>query len=191
MSNEEFSHLLARARQGDRDALATLQGSLEEKLRKYARRRLGRALRRYVGSMDLVQSAQKSLLVCLGKGKYDIPDEQKLTALAMRILQRKVARKWRQVQQELKALNALADDQKSRTGPPDGTPPGVENADLVHRLMTYMSKTEQELVRLILQGHTTASAAEHLGIKPAYARVLMSRMKARLATMFELPESFP
>jgi DNA-directed RNA polymerase specialized sigma24 family protein len=191
MSNEEFACLLAQARQGDRGALTALQGALEEKLRKDARRRLGRVLRRYVGSTDIVQSAQKSLLIYLRKGKYDIPDEQKLTALAMRILQRKVARKWRQVRRELKALDGLAQEQKARPDPPGGAPQAVENADLVERLMRYMNKTEQELVKWLLQGHTTASAAEQLGIKPAYARVLMGRMKARLATMFELPAGFP
>ena len=190
MSNEEFAHLLARARQGDQEALAALHASLEEKLRKDARRRLGRVLRQYVSSMDIVQSAQKSLLICLRAGKYDIPDEKQLTALAMRILQRKVARKWRQVQRELKALHGLAGGQKSRTEPPGGAQ-AVENEELVHRLMKYMNKTEKELVQLLLQGHTTASAAELLGIKPAYARVLMSRMKARLAAMFELPAGFP
>jgi DNA-directed RNA polymerase specialized sigma24 family protein len=191
MSNEEFTHLLARARQGDREAEAALHAALEEKLRRDARRRLGRALRRYVGSMDIVQSAQKSLLICLRAGKYVIPDEKSLTALAMRILQRKVARKWRQVQREQKALNGLAQDRNACTGPPDGAAPAVENAELVEKLKKYMNKTERELVQLLLQGHTTASAAKLLEMNPDYARALLSRMKKRLAGMFDLPPGFP
>jgi DNA-directed RNA polymerase specialized sigma24 family protein len=188
MSNEEFADLLARARQGDREALAALHTALEEKLRKAARRRLGRVLRRYLDSMDIVQSAQKSLLICLRKGKYDIPNEEKLTALAMRILQRKVARKWRKVRQDLKLLGELAQEPNSRTGASDGAGKAVENGELIDYLLKYMSKTEKELVQLLRQGHTITSAAQLLELTPAYARVIMGRLRARLG---ELPEGFP
>jgi DNA-directed RNA polymerase specialized sigma24 family protein len=191
MSNEEYSHLLARARQGDQEALAALHVALEEKLRKDARRRLGRVLRQYVNSMEIVQSVQKSLLICLRAGKYDLPDEKQLTALAMRILQRKVARKWRQVQREWKALNGLAQERNAHTKPPDGGPQAVENAELIEKLKKYMNKTERELVQLLLQGHTTASAAKLLELDAHYARVLMGRMAARLAGIFDLPPGFP
>jgi RNA polymerase sigma factor (sigma-70 family) len=191
MSNEEFADLLARARQGDREALTALHTALEEKLRKVARRRLGCVLRRYVGSMDIVQSAQKSLLVCLRKGKYDIPDEDKLTALAMRILQRKIARKWRKARQDLKLRDGLAQQHHARTESPDSAGQAAENAELVQQLMKYMNKTEKELVELLLQGHTITSAARLLGLTPAYARVLKGRMAARLGAMFQLPEGFP
>jgi hypothetical protein len=57
--------------------------------------------------------------------------------------------------------------------------------------MQHMNKTERELVQLRLQGETITSAAKLLGLKPAYARVLLGRMKTRLAAMFDLPEGFP
>src|SRR5262245_53077286 len=192
MSNQDFADLLGRARQGDQLALTTLHRALEEKLRKTAHRHLGLVLRRHVDSMDIVQSAQKSLLVCLRAGKYDIPDEEKLTALAMRILQRKVARRWRKVRQELKLRDAVARDQSPLTRPSDGSAEAVDAAQLVRHLMKkYMNKTEKELVELLLQGHTITSAANLQGLNPAYARVLIGRMKTRLAGMFELPEGFP
>ncbi len=191
MLNEEFADLLARARQGEPEALAALHKALEEKLQKAAHRRLGRVLRRYVDSLDIVQSAEKSLLICLRKGKYDIRDEEKLTALAMRILERKVARTWRKVRQDLKLRDGLAHEQNSRTESADGAAQAVEDVEQVHKLMRYMSKTEKELVELLLQGHTITSAAKLRGLTPAYARVLIGRMKARLATMFELPAGFP
>jgi DNA-directed RNA polymerase specialized sigma24 family protein len=191
MSNQELADLITLARQGDREALASLHMALEDKLRKAARRRLGRVLRRYVDSMDIVQSAQKSLLICLRDGKYHIPDEEKLTALAMRILQRKVARKWRKVRQDLKLQDLLAHEQNAGTESPDGVVQPVENADMVHRLMEYMNQTEKALVELRLEGHTIASAAKLRGITPAYARVIIGRMKIRLGGMFDLPEGFP
>jgi DNA-directed RNA polymerase specialized sigma24 family protein len=189
MSNEEFPELLARARQGDKDALAGVHLALEEKLRKAAHRRLGWVLRRYVDSMDIVQSAQKSLLICLRAGKYDISDEGKLTALAMRILQRKISRKWRKVRQDLKVQGRLA--QEPPAAELNGAAPALENAELVQHLMKYMNKTEKELVRLRLQHHTLESAARVLGLDPGYARVFIGRMKERLGAMFELPEAFP
>jgi RNA polymerase sigma-70 factor (ECF subfamily) len=189
MLKQELPDLLTRARQGDAQALAAIQLALEEKLRRAAHRSLGRVLRRHVDSMDIVQSAQKSLLICLRAGKYDISDEGKLPALALRILQRKVARKWRQVRQELHLQERLA--RECRTEAPDGAAQALENAELVRQLMKYMNKTEQELVRLRLEDHTLESAARLLGLDPGYARVIMGRMKERLAAMFELPVGFP
>ncbi|HKB41852.1 MAG TPA: ECF-type sigma factor [Gemmataceae bacterium] len=191
MSNEEFADLLARARQDEQQALAALHQALEEKLRRAAHRRLGRVLRRYLDSADIVQSTQKSLLICLCRKKYDIPNEEKLTALALRILQRKVAQKWRKVRRELNLYDRLAQDPNSRIAAADGAAPTVENAELVHHLMKYMNETEKALVQLLLQGHTITSAARLLELTPAYARVLLSRMRARLGTMFDLPRGFP
>jgi DNA-directed RNA polymerase specialized sigma24 family protein len=191
VSKPDLADLLAQARQGEPNALTALHTALEEKLMKAARRRLGRVLRRYVDSVDIVQSAQKSLLICLRQGKYDIPDEDKLTALAMRILQRKVARKWRKARQDLKLRDELAQEPNSRTASPNAAAQAGENAELVRRLMTYMNKTEKELVELLLQGHTITSAAKLRELSPAYARVLIGRMKTRLAGMFELPAGFP
>src|SRR5262249_32962517 len=154
--------LLAAARQGKQDALALLHEALEEKLHKAARRRLGRVLRQFVDSMDIVQSAQKSLLICLRQGKYDIPDEEKLTALAMRILQRKVARKWRKARHDLNLQDRLAKESNSRNSSPAGAVKAMEDADLIQHLMRYMNKTEKELVGLIREGHTITDAAKLL-----------------------------
>jgi DNA-directed RNA polymerase specialized sigma24 family protein len=191
MSEHDFADLLARARRGEREALESIHKRLEDRLRKAAHRRLGNVLRPYVDSMDIVQSAQKSLLVCLREGKYDIPDEEKLTALAMRILQRKVARKWRKMRQDLQLRDEIAGGEKACTETPGGEAQAVENEDVIHLLKKYMNPTERKLVDLLLQGHTITSAAELLGLKPAYARVLYGRMKVRLAGMFELPPEFP
>jgi DNA-directed RNA polymerase specialized sigma24 family protein len=190
MSNEEFADLFARACQGDQEALAALHSALEEKLRKAARWRLGRVMRRYLDSMDIVQSAQKSLLICIRKGKYDIPDEEKLTALAMRILHRKVNRKWRKVQQDLKLQGEIVNNTTSPPGASDGAVEAVENRELIDHILKYMSKTEKDLFQLYRQHHTITAAANVLGLTPAYARVLWGRMKARLGTMFKLPEDF-
>ena len=189
MSEQEFADLLARARLGEQEALESLHKRLEEKLRKAAHRRLGKVLRRYVDSMDLVQSAQKSLLAYLRKGECDIPNEDKLTALAMRILQLKVARKWRKAQQDLKLRDEIARDEKACTEASGGEAQAVDNQELVQHLRKYMNQTEKELVDLLLQGHTITSAAELLGLKPAYARVLYGRMKVRLGG--EFPPDLP
>jgi hypothetical protein len=57
--------------------------------------------------------------------------------------------------------------------------------------MQYMNKTERDLVQLLLQGETITSAAKLLELDPAYARVILSRMKTRLAALFDLPDGFP
>jgi hypothetical protein len=67
----------------------------------------------------------------------------------------------------------------------------VELADLLKHLTKYMDRTEKALVELRLQDHTITSAAQQLGLDPNYARVILGRMKKRLAGMFDLPVDFP
>jgi RNA polymerase sigma-70 factor (ECF subfamily) len=135
--------------------------------------------------MDIVQSAQKSLLICL-RDKHNISDGGQLIALALRILQRKVARRWRKAKLEIGRRKPFAADPPA---PPQGDGDGTGPApDGLEKFIKHMSETEIALVKLRLEGHTTASAARELGLDPAYARVLLGRMRERLAPMFDLPE---
>src|SRR5262245_54674242 len=95
-TSSEFVALLEKARQGDRDCLTELARKYEPEVRIVARVLLGPALRPYVDSLDLVQSVHRSLLLGLRDAKFQIVSPEQLVGLAVTMVRRKVARKWRQ-----------------------------------------------------------------------------------------------
>jgi RNA polymerase sigma factor (sigma-70 family) len=170
----EFQALLEQARQGDRKAMGELLRQYEPQLRLYARVHLGPALRSHADSLDLVQSAQKSLMLALWSNKYDFSGPDKLLALAKTILQRKLAR--------------LA-ERTRREQPPTGQDlPGREAdpanlaafRDTLDRIRDELSGPEQDMLLLALQGYNRKEAAERLGYEPAVFRVYWTRMTRRL-----------
>src|SRR5437870_1176633 len=107
--NAEFAALLLRARGGDQSALTHLAAQYEPEVRIVARVLLGRSLRPYLDSLDLVQSVHKSLLLGLRNDKFDISSPEKLVALALTIVRRKVARHWRHLQRQQRLDPECAD----------------------------------------------------------------------------------
>src|SRR4051794_34433884 len=118
-SSEDFAALLERGRRGDAAALETLSRQYEPKVRLVARVLLGPALRPYLDSLDLVQSVHHSLLLGLRQDKFAIGSPENLVALALTLLRRKVARKWRTLQRQQRL---------------DGGPAGGDLAELLTSL---------------------------------------------------------
>src|SRR5262245_59052533 len=97
---EQFATLLASAARGDQTAIAAQVERYEPKVRVVARVLLGRALRTYVDSVDLVQSVHRSLILGLRNQKFRFTTPEQLIALATTLVRRKVARQWRQAQRQ-------------------------------------------------------------------------------------------
>src|SRR5438874_9664351 len=104
-TTDDYTSLLARARQGDAEAMSQLCQLYEKELRVVARVLLGPALRPYLDSIDLVQSVHRSLMLGLRENKFDISTPENLLALALTMVRRKAARQWRHLkrQQRLEA----------------------------------------------------------------------------------------
>src|SRR5262249_33420196 len=111
-ASDEFALLLQRARGGDAHALEELAQKYEPEVRIVARVLLGPALRPYLDSVDLVQSVHKSLMVGLRNDRFDISSPDKLVALALTLVRRKVARHWRHLQRQ-KRLESNAGDTRN------------------------------------------------------------------------------
>lgn len=178
--SESFAELLDRARGGDEAAIARVVGRYENIIRRAARGRLGPALRPTLDSMDIVQSVHKSLLLGLRFNKFDIGSPEQLVALAMRIVQRKVARQWRRASRrpppgigDAEVLDALPD----RTDDPTTKVGGNER---VRQLLADLEPTDRQLVELRLAGHSTAEVARRLGVDAAMLRVRLARLRKRL-----------
>jgi RNA polymerase sigma factor (sigma-70 family) len=181
-----FAALLARARQGDRDALAQLAQHYEPKVRLVARVLLGPALRPYLDSLDLVQSVHKSLLLGFRQDRFDVSSPDKLIALALTLVRRKVARQWRRLQRqkrlESKAgdTTALADLLTSLSSTEPDPARAAQFNDAVRHLCDNLDTAERRMLDLRLQGYSTAEVADDLGLHAVALRVRLTRLRQRL-----------
>ena|SRR5947208_695227 len=178
---EDFASLLARARQGDREALARLAEQYEPKVRVVARVLLGPALRPYLDSHDLVQSVHRSLMVALRANKFELNSPENLVALAVTMIRRKAARHWRHLRRQSRSKGEdLFGLLASLTSAEPDPARQAEVRDAVERLCDNLNETERRILELRSQGCTTAEVAEQLGLNPIALRVRLTRLRQRL-----------
>jgi RNA polymerase sigma-70 factor (ECF subfamily) len=193
-TDQQFSALLTRARTGDTEALGVLVRTYESEVRIVARVLLGPALRPHLDSLDLIQSVHRSLMAGLRQEKFDISTPENLVALALTMVRRKVARKWRQVQRQERLsrgpagadeLVATLTNLTSREGDPAGA---AEINDALRRVCNDLTPADRQLMELRLAGCTTAEAARELGADPDVLRAHLSRLRQHLRTAGILSE---
>ena len=178
----EFAELVEQARAGDGAALARLASQYEAKIRIVARVLLGPPLRPYLDSLDVVQSVHRSLLAGLRGGKHDLSTPDHLVALAVTVLRRKVARHWRHLQRQhrLSGADGPADPLAAEAGRDLGPAREAEFRDAARKLYAQLGETEQRIIDLRLEGHSTDEMAARLGLNPIALRVRMTRLRKRL-----------
>jgi len=184
--SEDFSQLLALARGGDRAALTRISEQYEAKLRIVARVHLGPALRPYLDSQDLVQSVHRSLMVGLRGEKFDVSSPDKLLALTLTMLRRKIARQWRKLRRQTRHSSGSNDSSgvaelltslSTRQPEPSAA---AQFHDTVTHLCQNMDTVEQQIVDLRLQGFAAPEIAAQMGLSPVNVRVRMTRLRQRL-----------
>jgi RNA polymerase sigma-70 factor (ECF subfamily) len=184
----DFATLLSRARQGDEAAMAELAREYEAEVRIVARVLLGPKLRPYLDSLDLVQSVHRSLMVGLRAGKVDVSSPERLVALTLTMVRRKIARQWRrhQRQQRLDVREADSDALTGRlmelTRPEDDPAKQAQLRDTLRRVCDGLDDLDRQVLGLRLAGHSTAEAARQLSQNADVLRVRMSRLRQRLRT---------
>jgi RNA polymerase sigma-70 factor (ECF subfamily) len=185
--SSDFAELLLRVRVGDQSAMEQLVMQYEPEVRLVARVRLGAALRPYLDTVDIVQSVHRSLILGLRQDRFDISSPEKLVALALTMVRRKIARQWRhhRRQQRLSgdgttfrgSLSQLLISLSSRDCDPQAV--ATLNEQTEH-LLSSLDETERRLVELRLEGKTTAEAGRQLHLDPDVLRVRLSRLRRRL-----------
>jgi DNA-directed RNA polymerase specialized sigma24 family protein len=100
--------LFQRAQQGDESALAELLERYGDLLRGAAQGLLGPALRAHLDAADLVQSVHCILLVSLREHKLELGSPERLLGLALTLIRRRVARRWRRLKQQAGVTDAAA-----------------------------------------------------------------------------------
>jgi RNA polymerase sigma-70 factor (ECF subfamily) len=189
----DFTELLARARGSEPDALAALVRQYEPEVRIVARVLLGPALRPYLDSLDLVQSVHRSLLLGLRHGKVDVSSSERLIALAVTMVRRKIARQWRRHQRQTRAdfagdAGSLA-RKLAELSRPAADPAGAAQVhDSLRHLCERLDGPERQMLELRMQGYSTAEVARQLGLDADVLRVRLSRLRQRLCDQGVLEE---
>lgn len=167
--------------------MAQLVARYEPEVRLVARVRLGAGLRPHMDSVDVVQSVHRSLLVGLREGKFDISSPDKLVALALSMVRRKVARHWRKLRRQQRLSDIASSDSHdvpallASISHSDSDPAqAAELKDQIERVYRELDAVERRLIELRLDGCSTAEAARALGLDPDVLRVRLSRLRQRL-----------
>ena len=175
MHDQEFAAVLERARQGDTEAMARLVEEYEPEVRRVAHRRVGPALRAGFDSADLVQSVHRSLLFCLRRNKFTFAGPQDLIALAVTMVKRKAARKWKRLQRGQEILQLRA--QLLSRAKPEHT---AELTQKIQDLLETLNEDDRRFLKLYFEGHSTVEAAALLGLKSDSLRVRRNRLFKKL-----------
>lgn len=180
----QFDALILAAKSGDKSALSRLVEEFEPEIRLIARRRLGKELRPFLDSVDLVQSVHRSLLVGLRGDRFDLSTPASLLALSATIIQRKVAKQWRKLQRQKRMES---EDPRSITEVLLSLQADVEDSskqsqirDAVERILSELDPVERKLIEMRLLGYTTAEVAQALELDSDVLRVRLSRLRKRL-----------
>ena len=180
-----FTELLARARQGDDQALQELVQEYEPEIRMVARRRLGPALRPYLDTLDVVQSVHKSLLLGLRQDRFDLSSPDKLVGLALVMVRRKVAHHWRHLQRQKRLEGGGPSGDvpdllvSLSSAEPDPARAAAVNDEL-RQLYAGLGPAERQMLEMSMQGFSTKEIADELGLDLNVLRVRMTRLRQRL-----------
>ena len=183
---EQFASLVARARQGDASALAKLVELYEPEVRIVARVLLGRALRPYLDSVDLVQSVHGSLIRGLRDQKFDFSSPDNLLGLALTMVRRKAAQHWRRAQRQQRLESRTTDPEQSASVLTalygrETDPARVAQAnDQVRHLLNQLNEVDRRLVGMWLNGLGSEEIARELGMDAGAVRVRWTRLRKRL-----------
>jgi len=184
-SQDEFPHLLARVRQGDELATAELVQRYERAVLRSVRARLGKSMRSALDSMDIVQSVHRSLLVGLRNEKYQFNSVEQLVALAVVMVQRKVAHHWRKMgKMPTSRLDLHLNEDGTSVDPIASRDPSVSRVlsanDLLDQFLSQLDQFDQQLVRLKLRGFSSVETAKLLGHESAFIRMRWTRLRKTL-----------
>ena len=185
----EFRDLLNQARQGDGAAMHQLVAQYEVELTRIVKAQLGKSLRPYLDSVDLVQSVHKSVLMGIRDDKFDLRSPQHLVRLASLILRRKIARKWKRHRRQLRVEDEQAGccDEKSLANlllsaadPSIDPTEDVELSERLTKLLNRLEPIDRRLIELRLEGCNTAEAARLLDLNSDILRARLGRLRNRL-----------
>lgn len=189
--SKKFTKLVALVQAGDDNAMAQLIEQFNAPFCRAARQLIGKTLRAHLDSVDLVQSVQVILWLGLRTGRFSVASPEHLLSLAKTLLRRKVSRYCRSVKLQLPGSKevSLVDTVVDHAFYPASQEPNPHQSsefdDLVEHFLDQLGDLDRQLVKLRLQGYSTADAARQLDLDSGYLRVRLGRLRKRFAQFRE------
>jgi len=180
---DDFATLMTRVRLGDREALLCLLACYERQVQRVARHLLGRKLRPRLDPSDLLQSVHRTLILGLQANKFTVCSEQKLVSLALAVARNKIARAARDLRYEgrhASLLETAPSAQASTRSDREDPARQLEYSEAVEGVFARLNEADRDLLRLRLEGHSTADVARLLGQNADVLRVRLSRLRRQL-----------
>lgn len=178
---DDFDNLLARIRGGDESACAELFNRYERAVIRAVRARLSNRMRRFLDSIDVAQSVHRSLLIGVRDQRFQFSHPAQLMALAVVLVQRKVARQWRKVKhypaESLNDSPNLRAENQQKQAEPSGI---LEADELLTQFLSRLDDLDRRLIQLKLDGNSSAEIATTLGLDSAFIRMRWSRLRSHL-----------
>jgi len=185
---QEYAALEQQVKRGSKAAMGELIGRYGPAMERIAARLIGRLLQAHIDADDLVQGVQMTLWVGMRTGKFSVPTPEALLALTKTLLIRQVARHWHIVKMNDPTiavesnLAAALLDRNHITAPETPHPHAtVEADDLLEGFMGQLDETDQQLLMLRLEGHSTSEVARSLQLDPGFLRVRLGRLRKKFA----------
>ena len=190
----EFAALMARVRQGDNQAMATLIALYEPEIQRAAQILLGKVLRSLLDPTDLVQSVHLQLMLGLKQKKLTINSPEQLRSLAVTLLRHQFIHHWRRHRCQARHNKGLATTSAQTKGKTTlalrelDPARAAEYNDSLDHLYLHLRDEDRRLVVMRLQGYRTGEIASELGVAPDVLRVRLSRLRNRLRQEKSLTE---
>jgi RNA polymerase sigma factor (sigma-70 family) len=189
---DAFASLVMKVKLGDREALMDLLGRYERQVHQVARHLLGRKLQPRLDPSDLVQSVHRTLILGLRDNKISVCSQEKLVSLAVTVARNKIARAARDLRYQERHLLPLLETAQvdAATIRIEREDPArqVEYDDVIESLSNQLKEADRLLLRLRLEGHSTAEIARRLGQNADVLRVRLSRLRQQLRESNQLSE---
>ncbi|WP_088260876.1 sigma-70 family RNA polymerase sigma factor [Fimbriiglobus ruber] len=165
------------------EAIQAFLSQHEEALRRFARRHLGRPLRRGHDTHDLFQSVVTDLFGLLRSGRR-LPDGPRLVGFVRVMLRRKIAHYWRN-EKKLSVLPlSVGPDARDRDiADPTAVCPAVaaEQKDAVQHLLAQIDRpTDHQIVIMNSERFTAPEIANAVGMSSVAVRVRLMRLRQKL-----------
>ena len=186
MIEQSDQSVLARAKTGDSEALEKLLQSIQEHLRRVAKRRMGERLRAHVQPSDLLQSTYIDVLSAIGR--FRGKTEEDFTNWAVRVLENNIKDAAKFFYAEKRAARKGSSDVDvadiSVSGQrltPSAEVSGAEERGLIGRAMQRIPKDYRRILSLQIRGaRDHKSLARAMNRSEGASRVLLARARAAL-----------
>ena len=173
---QDIEALIARVRDGDRDAAAALVLRYGPIIRRRLRNKLSPDLRRVYDEEDLLASVARRFDASVKGGRVAVEGEQQLIAFLLGIGRRTVAERARKFGVGPRARSAMAESSRQWRERADVDAPGCTEAQELCRAVR--GEGHRELLCWVLAGRSLAEFARVHGISPATVRMRWQRLRA-------------